>query len=355
MKKIAVIVILLAFMITLASCVELEITEIDELKVKNLNVTEYFLREEIDLTNVQVEAYKDEQLLETVGLSDVVYTLKDPDNELITLEDNTFTPNKLGDYHLLVTYSDVSVSLKFFIGGEDGRILNATTLVYYDNVQVAIDSASENDVIYVGAGEYSSATMFDQYGAIYILTPGITLTTNPYTPAALLTSEEETFEAVLDIRARGVTVEYLQIQRNNATSAGQAIAVRHSDITLRYLDISSDLNGRMAITVDHGWPGTDGYGDGDDYSLVVENIVIENNTMSGAYDFGILVRSPGDSTDEPGSLSGVTINNNSIDVNGDGYIADIYIWVHSNGRSITNLQINDETWEEAANPSNIIR
>jgi len=62
-------------MITLASCVELEITEIDELKVKNLNVTEYFLREEIDLTNVQVEAYKDEQLLETVGLSDVVYTL----------------------------------------------------------------------------------------------------------------------------------------------------------------------------------------------------------------------------------------------------------------------------------------
>jgi hypothetical protein len=309
MKKTTLFSILLILVITLASCVELDITEIDDLKVNNLNVTEYFLLDEIDLTNVEVEAYKDEQLIETVGLSDVVYTLKDPDDLSVTLTGNTFVPNKLGDYHLIVTYSDVSVSLKFFIGGEDGKILNTTSQVYYDDIQTAIDSASEHDVIYIGAGTYAS---FEN--SIMLLTPGITLTTNPYTPAALLVNADSSFDAVLDIRAPGVTVENLKIERNNATSGGQAVAVRHSNVTLRNLDISSTVSGNFAITVDHGWPGPDedGYGDGGAYSLDIENVLIENNTISGSFLSAINVRVPGDYTPTPGSITNVQILGNSI-------------------------------------------
>jgi hypothetical protein len=124
MRRILIILTLLASILAVSACTEIVIDEIKTLQVTNLNVEEFAVDSEIDLSKIKVTVvYTDDSDREdeTLDLDEVNFYLRGPDNALIDVERTAglkFTPEDAGTYSLYVSYGGVSVTITFDVPGD---------------------------------------------------------------------------------------------------------------------------------------------------------------------------------------------------------------------------------------------
>ena len=209
------------------------------------------------------------------------------------------------------TFSNIA-TLQF-----DDRSMHIVGEGGFATVQDALDVASQGDVIWVKPGVYE--------GRFEITVENITLLTDPADPATLSYSGADFFP-VMEIFADGVTVANFNIVREDGDSGAQAIAVRTSDVSILDNTLTGIGGGFPGITVDHGLPGS--------YDLDVSNVLISGNTITGDFGWGVGIRSENGS----GTLDGVSVVNNTIDVAGSG----IFVFkVPASTGDISNLTVED--------------
>lgn len=182
------------------------------------------------------------------------------------------------------------------VGG--GPVLNTTQGIPYASLAAALDFADEDDVLFVSAG--ASIVLAEH---IEITVEGVTITTDADNPATIAYNGADFFP-IFEVFAPGVTISNLTLVRDNATSGGQAIAVRKSDVSIldNTIITNDEPSPAPAITVDHGLPAEGYTGD-------VSNILIEGNQILGQWTWGFGIRTSSNN----GTLSGVSFVGNSFD------------------------------------------
>ena len=179
--------------------------------------------------------------------------------------------------------------------------INLTTGVGYTTIQAAMDNALFGHTIKVEPGTYVD----EEIGVnnhVQFDTNGIKLTTDKENPAVLI-NNAATYYPIFEVFASDIIIENFILERNNATSGGQAIAIRNSNTLVDSVTIRGTSTAAPAITIDHGIPGS--------YALDVENIEVRNVHISGAFAYGFLVRNSANSN-STGTMNDVRIIDNNI-------------------------------------------
>ncbi|TVR81721.1 MAG: HYR domain-containing protein [Saprospirales bacterium] len=239
---------------------------------------------------------------------------------------NTFSPEAVkaiafGDEYLVASFSDYA------------PVVNLNSQTGYLVIQEAIDGANDGDVIEVGANKsfIFVSSNSDPDAPITVNREGITLTTDPINPATLQ-DDGPSFYPIIEIFANGVTIENFNLVRNNATSGGQVLASRKSDVIIQNNTISGNNNASPAITVDHGIPGN--------YDDIVTGIEIINNSIVGEFGWGFGIRSE----NGPGEIQIVNIEDNHVDVTGGGMFL-FFTGIHpDNGLENATITIEGNTF-----------
>jgi len=169
----------------------------------------------------------------------------------------------------------------------------------FADIQAAVDAVNVGGTVRVAA-----ADLLDLPAGLplEINTSGILLTTDPADPATLRYGFTDFFP-VIEVFAEDSTIENFVIVRENSAAAAQGVAIRKAGTVLRNLEVIGSNNANIAgITLDHGLPG-EGYAD------MVDNVLVENNRISGSFvwGFGVATRSTN------GAITGAIIQNNVLD------------------------------------------
>jgi hypothetical protein len=134
MRKIVLILTLVATILAVSACTRISVDVITKLSVTNFTTSVFVVDDPIDLSEIEVAVtytaedgteQKDVLGLNVLGLNEVNFYLRDPDNQLIDVERESdqagyleFTPHDPGTYTLYVCYGDVSVEVTFVVAPE---------------------------------------------------------------------------------------------------------------------------------------------------------------------------------------------------------------------------------------------
>jgi formylglycine-generating enzyme required for sulfatase activity len=118
MRRILIILTLLASILAVSACTRSVIDEVATLTITKLQADTFKAGAEINLSNIEVTVEYDDGNKEDLNLAEVNFYLRGPDNKLIDVtrgNDGTlkFIPEDAGTYSLYVSYGGVSVTVTF--------------------------------------------------------------------------------------------------------------------------------------------------------------------------------------------------------------------------------------------------
>jgi uncharacterized protein (UPF0303 family) len=218
-------------------------------------------------------------------------------------------------------------------------VSSSSGLGFYDNqLQLAVDKAVENDTVTLRTYEvfygmtgsfifrYLDPEVYTVSSPVVVSTSGLTITSNP-TPVlqsdktqAIIRNSSSSSQMIFDLRAPGITLQHLTLERQNATGSGGSVLVQASGITLSGLRFIGNATAGRPVTISNALNASIG-----DISLsrlevgsgVITGTLINGSSINGTnavpvittgeFSSGVVIETTQAGTIGPVTISGSTL------------------------------------------------